>query len=315
MDNGEVLNRVEALSNRIDAAMKAMTKSDFGSSLLNAEQTDRFVRTVEIATPILQEARRIPMNESDKRDINRVAFQNRVFHDPNESQSAKTEEASTFTNQLNAVETMGIVGIEDDALEDNIEEDDFEDTLMDLIGEQAGVDFEELYLQGDTAGTGDPYLQLTDGWLKLAANQVTSSNYDETDPEAALQAAYDAVPYKYTSSRNSNRGDWRFYCDPLIEDNYRDVLRARGTGLGDEAQTSNNALRYKGYPVVDVGNMPSGELLFTNPDNLAYGVRRQVRIEEDRMPKERQTDFVITARVDAHYEDENGASRVQGYTG
>lgn len=314
MDNDDVLGKVEQLSERISSAMKAMTKSSFGDSILNPEQAEQFIRTVEIATPVLMESRRLNMNESAERDINRVAFNNRVFHDPSQSESAKTEEADTFTNQLSATEVMGIIGIEDDALEDNIEQEDFEDTLLDMIGDQAGIDWEELFINGDTT-SGDPYLALTDGWAKLAANQVTSSNYDETDPESALQAAFDAVPYKYTSSRQTNRGDWRFYVDPMLEDNYRDVLRSRGTGLGDEAQTSDNPLTYKGFPVVDIGNMPSGELLFTNPDNLAYGVRRDIRIEEDREPKQRKTDFVVTARVDAHYEDENGAAHVTGYTG
>lgn len=302
MGNKEILAK-------IDAAIKQITVTDLGSSVLTPEKADRFIRVVEGSTPILNEARRYTMT-SYERDIDRTGFGARILHVPDDG--AAYSDPTFATNKLSVVEVMATIGIKDDALEDNIEKENFENTLIDMIADRAGIDMEELFLKGDTASA-DTYLALTDGWLKLAANQLdgAAADFDPTKVEDMFQALFDAVPKKYIRDRNQ----WRIYCSYKIEDDYRDVLRSRGTGLGDTAQTTGQRLYFKGFPVVPVGNMPDGKALLAHPDNLVYGVYRDIRIEPDRMPKLRQTDFVVTMRIDANYEDENAAAAAVGYTG
>lgn len=295
---------------KIDAAMKAITTTDLGSSVLRPEKADRFIRTVSEATPVLQAARRLTMN-APTRDIDRVAFTSRILGPATEGTDLTNESKPTFAmNQLVAVEAGGVVGLTDNTLEDNLEREDFEDTLLDLIAERSGVDLEELFIQGDTASA-DPYLQLTDGWLKLAANQLADTDFDATDVEAMFNAMLLAVPKKYFRDPSQ----WRFYVPWNIADDYREKLKARGTALGDEMYTTARSLAYKGVPVEVVPNMPAGNALLVPPVNLVYGIYRQIRIEPDRVAKARKTDFVVTLRADCHYEDENAAVRAQGYTG
>ena len=111
------------------------------------------------------------------------------------------------------------------------------------------------------------------------------------------------------------RSQMKFWTSWKAENDYREVLRARGTDLGDAAQTTGSPLAYKGIPVIPVFNMPAGDTLLAHDDNLVYGIRRDIRLEPDRLPRSGRTDFVVTFRTDANYEDENGAVHATGYVG
>jgi len=162
---------------------------------------------------------------------------------------------------------------------------------------------------------------LTDGWLKKSANLVDGGNqtavdggtadYLATDVEKMFDAMVSSVPKKYLR----NRAEWNFWVHWDIEDAYRNVLKARGTGLGDYAQTTGQQLAYKGFTIQDSANMPEGQAFLAPASNLVYGVYRDIFIEPDRMPKARKTDFVTTLRVDANFEDENASVVGTGYTG
>ncbi|MED4830729.1 phage major capsid protein [Geobacillus stearothermophilus] len=301
----------DMLLGKLENVLKAITTTDLGASRLAPAKQQLFVRTVSQATRILDEARRIDMT-SHTHDIDRIAFGSRILQAATEGEAPTGEAKPEFsTNKLESVEVIGVSGITDSTLEDNIEREGFEDTLIQLIAERVGVDLEELFLNGDKASS-DPFLAKTDGWLKKAANLVQgTTDFDPTNVEAMFDAMIHAVPKKYLRDRSQ----WRFYVHWDIEDAYRDILRARGTGLGDTAQTTATQLAYKGIPVVDSANMPAGTALLVNPANLVYGIYRDIRIEPDRQPKARRTDFVTTLRVDCNFEDENAAVVAQGYTG
>ncbi|WP_373896377.1 phage major capsid protein [Virgibacillus sp. CBA3643] len=302
------------LLTKVQGALKSITTNDLGSSILARAKQEKFVRTVSQATRILNDARRIDMS-SHTHDIDRVGFAERILKPANEGTAgSETSQPDFNTNTLESVEAMAIAGITDSTLEDNIEQEGFEDTLLDLIANRVGIDLEELFLNGDkTNGTG--VMGLTDGWLVKSANQVsavdTETDFDPVDPEDLFDAMVKAVPKKYLR----NRSEWNFYVHWDIEDAYRNLLRERGTGLGDSAQTTAQQLAYKGINVVDSSSMPTGQALLAPANNLVYGVYRDVRIEPDRQAKARKTDFVTSLRVDAHYEDENASVVAEGFTG
>lgn len=309
------MNPEELLERTLTALKGAMTPGDMGSSILNPEKADRFIRIVGERTPMLMEARRLPMN-SNKRDIDRVGFTGRILDAPSvyESDDTNDKKVSTYTNQLEATEVMAAAGLKDATIEEVIEKENFTDTLIDLIGGQVSRDLQNWFLNADKDGGGGAFFQLIDGWLELAANQVTgvaSADFDPTDVEAMFEACMLAVPEKYLEDPER----WRFYVRWAVAHDLRKKYRARGTDLGDAAQTRNIPLTFEGVPVVVVPHMPADGCLFAPPDNLVYGIYRDVRIEPDRIPRKRQTDFIVTLRGDAHYEDENAAAVATGYTG
>ena len=68
----------------------------------------------------------------------------------------------TSTVELNAKEVIAEVNITYDTLENNIEKDGLQQTLMQMLAERAAVDIEELIVNGDVASS-DPYLAQLDG--------------------------------------------------------------------------------------------------------------------------------------------------------
>lgn len=306
MDNNNILNE-------IDNAVKALTAGDLGDSILAEQQFDRFVRQMQNRANILEEARFLPM-DSQKVNIDRIAFLDRVLHKGVEGEASDDVSPSTFTNQLVANELMAITGLTDQAVRRNIERENLENTIIDLLGEAAGRDMEEygIFASEDfdaTAyndGEGWDAIDMTDGWIKHAENKLWADAFTDGDdfPEDLFQSMLEALPKKYLQ----NRGDWRFYVPFELEDGYRNLLKERGTNLGDAIQIGHDDIFYKGIPIVYSPMLERYDervAMLQNPDNMVWGVFHEVTLESEREAKKRKTDFVLTFEGDAHYEDEN----------
>lgn len=293
--------KIEEMLKELDNAFKAITVSDLGSAVLQPEKFQQFVQTAQNASSILNDARRFDMM-SDKKDIDRVGYGSRLLKD----EANLAEVKPTFaTNRLDVVKVRGVTGLTDDTLEENIARGNLEDLLIQLMATRAGLDIEELGVKGDS-GSGDTYLALTDGWNKLAGVQLTGTtdtDFDQDDVESMLEEMLIALPQPY----RRNRQNLRYYVAFNVENAYRNVLRSRGTGLGDTAQVGAGGIAYKGIPLIEVPNMPSNAGTLTPRDNIVWGVFREIRMEKDRIPATETTNFYISAKVDFHYEDEDGA--------
>lgn len=179
------MNNAQILAN-LDAAIKGITiQSTLGSSVLEPEQFDRFVRVLQHKTKILPLVRMQTMN-APIQDIDRIAFGDRVMKArPTEGTAVATSDFTTPTfdqHQLTAVGMRGVVGISDQVLRNNPEREMLMQTITDMMGERAGLDIEEQGIQGDT-GSSDAFLALNDGWLKSTRRRVV---------EDALKAYDDA---------------------------------------------------------------------------------------------------------------------------
>ena len=298
---------------RLDGAFKSITVESLGDSVLAPEKFNQFIRAMQARTVILPEARFIEMT-SHVTEIDRVGFTGRVLTVGNTEDGQKVLQENEFvkpvfhTNKLVAKEMQAVTAIRDRALRRNIERGGFENTLVDLFGEAAGRDLEEWAIFADT-GASDALLSLTDGWIKKSANKVYPNADGDEFPENVLKELLDALPKEFLV----NRAEWRFYVPYEIEDGYRDLLKKRGTALGDRAQTEGGGLMYKGIPVVycpmlERASEATGRVaMLQHPDNMAWGIFHEVTIEREREAKARRTDFVLTIEADAHYEDENGS--------
>lgn len=288
------------------ALKESITTDTIGGSKLTPEKRDRFVRTVSKATKIMDNARRINMT-SHTHDIDRVGFGGRILRSATEGQAPEETSAPEFhLNTLESKEVMAIASLTDSTLEDNIEKEGFENTLIDLIGDRVGIDLEELYLNGDSESS-DTFLAKTDGWLKKAENQVDASSAE--DITGLFNLMLQSIDKKYLR----NREEWKLYVHWDMEDEYRDYLSERGTALGDTATTENGRLAYKGIGVHVSSNMEPGKAMLVPDSNLVYGVYRDVRIEPSRKAESRMTNFVTTTRVDCHFEDENAVVVADSY--
>jgi hypothetical protein len=319
----------EEMLARLNAALKSITVQDLGQSVLAPEQFAQFVKTMQPNTVVLDEARFSEMTRETK-NIDRIGFIGQILsrgRAVNGTINIPTAvKPSTATNQLIAKEMVAITGLDDDALEVNIERDSLEQTLMDIFSLAAGRDLEMFGLLADSASDPTGVLSLSDGWAKLAGQAVYNGmDFNITDvydpatplascyPENIFQACLTALPKEYLAVRN----EWRLYVPFEVFDGYANLLKARNTALGDKAQTDGESIPYKGIQVTycpmlersaTVGDGGAGRIcLLEHPDNMVWGLFRNVRIEPDRVAKERKTDFVLTLKADVGYEDENAA--------
>lgn len=318
----------EEMLKLIDRAMKGgiIDVNALGEAVLQPTKLTRFIRKMQDKTVILPEARYFPM-DSQIHEIDRIAFTGRVLDSGDDAGGAHKEleesdfaKPSTNINKLTAHEFQAIVGIRDKALRRNIEKENFEDTLIDLLGEAVGRDMEEFALFADTEFTynQDHVLSKSDGWLKQAANAIygAGGNKDfdpsaDTYPENMFNAMLGGMPKEYLS----NISEWRYWVNWTVENAYRDLLKARNTALGDTVYTTGGKLAYKGIPIERVPMIerakatgvggPGDVAMLGYPNNHIWGVFHKVTIEREREAKKRRTDFILTLEVDAGYEDEN----------
>jgi hypothetical protein len=264
--------------------------------------------------------------KSQKVDIDRISFTGRVLDSGADAGGADKEldesnyaKPTVNTNQLSANEFQAIVSIKDTALRRNIERENFEDTLIDLLGEAVGRDLEEFAIFGNTDFTyaQDHVLSKADGWAKLAANAVYGGDKSDFDPalatypETMFEAQLAAIPKEYLTNSNM----FRFWVNWTVQNKYRNILKARGTALGDMAYTKNEKLWFKGIEVKRVPMLErakaeisggAGDIsILGYPNNHAWGVFHKISIEREREAKKRQTDFVLTIEADMGFEDEN----------
>lgn len=284
---------------------------------LNPMQADAFLRILINQPTILNESRIVPMN-SPKMEINRLGFMSRILHaapasgsylDAGDRSSPTTEKITLTTSEI-----LAEIHLAYDVLEDSIERAGLESTIMQMMAEHAALDLEELLILGDTdTGGSDPYLDLQDGILKLATQNVVAyaevpDNYDVNIFKAGIQAM--PIPYL------RNRAALRFYTSHLLETEFAALQSARFTMLGDTRLEGDYSEKLKamGIPIVPCALMPEGTYVLTHPKNIVFGIQRQLQIETWRDIRARVLVVVLTMRVAQNLEEPRGIVKVTGLT-
>ena len=301
----------KALIRKVDLALSDLT-TDGG--LLNEEQAERFIRTMIEQPTILNEARVVPMR-SPKMEVNKIKFGSRILRpasqDPSETvthdgrylKEADRAKPTTSKVLLDTVEVQAEVRLHDEVIEDNIERENFSETILTLMAEAASRDIEELIIQGDT-GSGDAYLALLDGILALSTSNIVDAAGEPIDP-LILSKVKKAMPKQFRAMPSL-----KHYVTADADVDLRTSLASRGTALGDATLTGEAPLRVLGNLVTSVHKMPDGNAFFTDPRNIVVGFHRQVRVERDRDIRSRENIIVLTARLDVKIEEEEAVVKV-----
>lgn len=293
---------VQDLLQKADLAINDLTVN---GGYLKPEVSDRFLRTVEEQPTLINIVRTVRMN-SPQMEINKVGFGSRILRAATENTALPENQRAKpdfSTLSLSSKEVIAEVRIPYGVLEDNIERGNFENTLLTLIGERAALDLEELLIQGDTALSGsDPYLGLENGILK----RMTSNVVDADDDTLSINSAAFSVALKQLAPKyRRNKASMKFFTTHDIDQDYRELVAARQTALGDAAvQGINGNMRVHGVEIVPVALMPDKTVVLANPQNMIFGIQRQIRVESERLISERQLKVVLTARVCTQIEDE-----------
>jgi len=297
-----------ALSNQELLQKAALTTADFGGAgeaPLTIEQVEEFLRLAITPQAMLPEVRTVKSNAATWQE-SKIEFGARIMKPGTESSRlAEGDRTKPTTGLVEIVTTLirGEVPVSDEVLEDQVERAGFADKLMAMIAEAVGRDVEELFIQGDTT-SGDSYLALKDGWLKLAENGSGANVYAAAADAQDYQTIFNKLLTSLPDRFKRNIQDMRYFVPQRIVEKYRDILSARGTPLGDFALEGVRDLVYQGIKIIGVplfpivaGTPDTSKILLSHRMNLYAGYRREVRMETFRDPREGATSFVVSSRV------------------
>lgn len=307
MDNKDIIKKADMALSDLAAGGK-----------LSVIQSDRFIRTLIAAPTILRDCRTVPMNGPEMK-INKIGFGSRILRAAVEStplSSGDRSKPDLGNVPLVTKEVIAEVRLPYAVLEDNIERGNINvgmeqgaggihQTIVELMAVRAATDLEELAILGDT-GSGDAYLALQNGFLKLAnVNIVTAGSPISKD---VLKAGVKAMPDPYLA----NRAALVHYVSTDNETDLRDQYAGRETALGDEKLQGTTPLYMHGSQVRAASLMPGANGLFTNPKNLIFGVQRDITIEYDKDITSRVFIIVLTARVAFAIEEAAAVVKYEG---
>jgi hypothetical protein len=301
-------------------------------ALLNDEQFNTFMRAAITEQSILADASFRKMNTmnqvvSNTKIVGRVLQTGyKTVDGAQVTQNELTEATIGFGKaELNSTKLKAKTSILDDDKEDNIEREQFEQTLLTMMGEAVGLDIEALNVFGDSSYTSgspaapDKLFSTYDGWLTQTADSAINSqgvitaagsgtaDFDLDDTvEAMFDAMIGKMPTAYRAAGLLNR--MNFYVPWEVYDSYQNLLASRETGLGDTNVTGRPNLTYKNIPVkyspvLDAedgrtvyGNVPS---ILTIPEFLWYGVYKDLSVEPNRVVAQEKTEYFYRIRCAA----------------
>lgn len=251
---------------------------------MNTKQSDTFI-TYVIDESVMKNNVRIRKMQAPVEEIDRLHLGTRVAKAKVEAIVNSAGDFVTVSGSQIILNTVALVvpwEISWDTLEDNIEGENFEDTLMKEIAAALANDLEELAIQGDSLSV-DAYLALKDGWIKLmkadSANDVDCSGFTT---KSLNKNHFSKLLKGLATKYRRNRAKLRFFCNPDDEQDYRSSLTGRETNLGDNALTGNENLRVYSVEIVAVPYIPQGTVILSHYQNFIFGVWRKIRIEKDK---------------------------------
>jgi hypothetical protein len=291
-----------------------MTLADLSSSgLLNPEQANTFIDEIQLQPTIIKQSRLVRM-KAPQLKINRLGFGSRILQAAPQGTSphaaddgtndrhlaaAKRSKPSTGAITLISKELMAEVHLPYELFEDNIEGDKLEGHIMRLIAAKTAEDLEDWALLGDTA-SGDDFYALNDGLLKTATSHVVDHAAAGINPDM-FEDGLLALPKKYHRNLNNLIN----YVPVFDNVRYRANVAKRTTGYGDSALTESGQLVAYGVPVEPAPLMPDNFGLLTFPNNIIFGIQRDITVEYDKDIRARQFIVVVTIRCDVKWDLED----------
>lgn len=290
------------LSLKADLALSDL-ESDGGK--LTYEQNETFIRRLEDSRTIMNAIRVQPMNAPQARInsismggfITKPASQDRtadtVGHDGRGFKPAWRSKPVTDFIELNTKEVQAVVELPYEVLEDNIERGAMQNTVLALIADQFAYDMEAMIVRGTEGGADpEPLLNYMDGIYALATDHTVDFQ-GALISDAGFTKMIKAMPKKY----RANLDRLRFFTGSDTTLDMRDARAVRATAMGDRFVEDNSPLRAKGIQVVGAANNPEAKMMLTVPENIIFGIQRNVMVETERLIEERLVKIVVTARV------------------
>lgn len=295
--------------NRNRDSLEKVTTDDFSSGgLLNRQQFNEFYREVQENAELLSMVRTETV-DANKTQIDKIGVGERLRELRNEDTQGSTESVNTDRVDIDTVKGGLDWEVTRETVEDNIEGESIDQTIMQLMAQQFAVDTQELAIVGDESDTG--FVAQNDGWLTIAQNEGMPT-YAHTDDSGNAQPidkhlfhnAIQTIDKKYL------REDPMFLMSRSQLQEFKFDLTGRETAAGDTLLLADEDANPFGYDLMAPAMWPDDTALFTHPDNLIYAVQRDVSLrslfESDEIAeRDLHSRHFLTVRDDFAIEDVN----------
>jgi hypothetical protein len=299
-----------------------------GGGLLNAEQADRFIDYMWDATVLGSQVRTIRMRSTEM-DIDKVGVGERLMRVATEAVDDGVNAGAVFTKISLTTKKLRLDWeLSTESLEDNLEGEALEDHIARLMATQAGNDIEDVAINGNTALTSDPLMKAFDGWRKLAlAGGHVVDHAGQPLNRAAANKALKAMPRKYMQRRNG----LKFFTGSNLIQDYLYGLTQTASGLisleNVAEGVTRNGVRTEGpagFASTPMFGIPTqevplfletvdgdysgatgdhGDLWLTFPQNMLWGVKREIQVYREFKPKKDTIEYTMYCRVGTQIEN------------
>ena len=214
---------------------KTIATSDLlTGGLLNPIQQTQFVTLVKKFSVLLPMSRFIRMPRP-LLEIDKLWFGEPVTESVDEATDTGNLSRAKFQRiVLRAQKLRSAWNITTEVLQGNIEQNEFEQTIMNTMVERIATDLEDLHINGDTTTAGttprDRLLRRLDGWDK----QTESAHIVDVKGAAIQKGIWSEMKRRMPKQYKNDPG-LRWLVGDAIATDWADVVSDRGTILGDAA--------------------------------------------------------------------------------
>jgi hypothetical protein len=297
--------------------------------LLTPEQSGRFIDYMWDATVLGPQVRTVRMRANEA-ELDRMAVGERLVRLATEAVSDPVQPAVAFTKVSLTTKKLRLDWeLSSESLEDGLEGEALEDHIARLMAGQAANDLEDLAINGDTvAHRGDALLKSFDGWRKRlfyggSVIDAAGANLDRLTFARMLRR----MPRRYMAQRGGLR--W-FTATGLLQDYVSEALYiedvSRNGGVAQDPSISANnqnpgaaagwspaapfgirAQEVPYFPEYDVsgagGDQEGSDVWLVDPKNLIWGVKREIQVFREFVPRKDTIEYTMYTRVGANVEN------------
>lgn len=309
MDPREVISKITAAD--LDAGGR-----------MNPEQADRFIDLTVDQSKLLKMVR-LHRATASSGEIDKLLIGEPVTEDAALSPVAETVPGSIFSKVTYTTRKLRTaLDLPKDVLEDNIEGENFQDTIMAAVAKRVATDHELLAIMGDTEKYAADntklgrLLRTLDGWYKQT---LTGCHYVDAEGAVVSRALFSqalrALPHQY----KTDRSQLRFFVSPSVWQDYADQLADRPTSAGDQAASGAQPIRVYGVPLEEIPLIPenlgpSGDMTFiwlTIPANFIYVVQREFEVHWEFVPRRDVYENTCYSRIAVAIENKDAVVVIQ----
>lgn len=325
---GRKLNH-EALAQLDDEISKdQIGTGDLSGGELPRDLFDEFVERTQSAATLLDLVRTVEMPRKQMA-IPKVGVANRVLQEQTEGTAPSAfEDAVTGAVELDATrKTVIPYELTQEAVEDVVGGEAVADIILSHFEQQFATDVQDLLINGDTS-SGNAFEAIVNGYLALADGAGTASNrigsadtgsgQVDTMPEYVHEDGGGTSQSVNTEMfNNAIQAQEEKYRDPAnqvfmmsksqVQDYYFN-LSSREDGLGVPILQGSSDVTPFDYDIVGLSNFPDDQALLTDPNNLIWGVHRNIEVDvidesDEVLERDLFARYALRARWDAQIEE------------